>query len=106
MAFTLLYVTHASAEAANQLVDALLERRLIACANSFPIQSAYWWQGAISRETELVTLLKTSLERVAEVERAIEELHPYEVPCVMQLSVQANPAYEAWIQETTEDTEQ
>ncbi len=99
MAFTIAYVTHADAEAAQSLTDYLLNKRLIACGNMFPIQSIYWWQGAISRDDEFVSLLKTSSARWPEVERAILEQHPYDVPCIMHLEVQANAGYEAWVEE-------
>lgn len=102
MAFIIIYSTHASEEEARHLSKALLERRLIACANIFPMQSIYWWQGAIEESREWVSILKTAESHWEEVRQAIEETHPYEVPCIMRLEASANDAYERWIvQEVT-----
>jgi periplasmic divalent cation tolerance protein len=99
MAFIIIYCTHASEEEAKRLSKALLERRLIACANIFPMQSMYWWQDAIEEGREWVSILKTVESRWEEVRQAIEETHPYEVPCIMKIEVSANTAYEQWIEQ-------
>lgn len=97
MSFALLYITHAGEDEARRICNVLLEQRLVACANLFPISSAYWWQGSITKDEEWVSLVKTSLSKVAAVEAAVEKLHPYQTPCIMQWTVKANAAYEAWI---------
>ena len=101
MSFSLIYVTHEDKESASKLVDVLLQDRLIACGNAFPITSAYWWQGDINHDQEWVSLLKTSHEKWDEVKDRIEQIHPYEVPCIMRISVDANQAYESWIARET-----
>lgn len=95
--FIILYVTHPSEEEAKRISDALVAQKHIACANIFPMQSAYWWKGAVEQEGEWVSILKTTPEKHSEVEQLIEQLHPYEVPCIMKLEASANAAYEAWI---------
>lgn len=106
MSFALVYVTHADEKAAGQLTRQLLERRLIACANSFPISAAYWWQGAVADDSETVTLYKTSLARWEELRTLIGELHPYDTPCIMKMEVEANAAYEQWIEDCVTRTPQ
>ncbi len=95
--FALLYVTHPNEETARQLSDLLLKEKLIACANLFPIQSAYWWEGAVQAEGEWVCIMKTTLEAHPLVERRLLELHPYDTPCILKVEVSANAAYEQWI---------
>ncbi|MFH1649521.1 MAG: divalent-cation tolerance protein CutA [Candidatus Woesearchaeota archaeon] len=102
MAFIIVYVTHPSKEHANKIIDHLLNKKLIACANSFPIESAYWWKGEIARENEIVTILKTTPNNWDAVKKEIESIHDYEVPCIIKLDVQANKAYEDWIQKETQ----
>jgi len=101
MSFIAVYITHESAEAANDLTDLLIEEKSIACANRLPIESAYWWQGAVTRETEVVTLVKSRAENWDYLQKRITELHPYEVPCIVRFDVSANRAYEDWIMEVT-----
>jgi periplasmic divalent cation tolerance protein len=100
MSFTLLYVTHPDEKTAREISERLLDERLIACANTFSIASGYWWNGAVQREGEWVTLLKTTASAWPSVEKRVLELHPYDTPCVMKMEVSANAAYEAWIEES------
>ncbi|MBL7829130.1 MAG: divalent-cation tolerance protein CutA [Saprospiraceae bacterium] len=99
--FLLFYVTHPDEACARRISDVLLERKLIACANLFPITSAYWWNHEIAHESEWVSLLKTSLSLEATVEKMITAIHPYETPCILRFEVRANEAYVLWIKEST-----
>ncbi len=99
MAFVLVYITHPSTADAEKVLDVLFERKLIACANIFPIKSAYIWMGAREDADEVVTLVKTTEERWDALKAAVLEIHPYTVPCVMRLDACANDGYEAWIRE-------
>lgn len=100
MPFSLIYVTHESEEKARALSDQVVREKLAACANLFPIRAAYWWQGAVANEDEWVSLLKTTPENWLAIQSRIEELHPYEVPCIIRIDVEANEAYEKWIRES------
>ena len=94
--------------AAKDMTDAariarhLLDRRLIACANVFPVRSLYRWRGKVRDETEAVAICKT---RKSAVRRAIAEakkVHPYEVPCIVSYDTSsALAAYAAWIDAET-----
>ncbi|MCS6928900.1 MAG: divalent-cation tolerance protein CutA [Saprospiraceae bacterium] len=101
MAFLIFYVTHPDESVARQIAKQVVEKRLVACANVFPIQSIYWWDGEVQHEGEWVSILKTSLELEAEVEQALRALHPYQTPCFLRFEVRANEDYERWIHEST-----
>lgn len=100
---TLVFTTVATAEEAERLVRALLERRLIACGTMLPAaRSLYRWNDAIADEREIVILLKTTRERVPSIESAFGELHPYKVPELLAVPVAAGlERYLAWIGEET-----
>ena len=102
MSFITVYITHASEKAAKLMVDQLLEKKIIACGNLFPITSAYWWQEAICKETEWVSLVKTQSKYWEPLKEWVEEKHPYDVPCIMKFEVEANAAYENWINKMTQ----
>ncbi len=104
MAFLVFYVTHPDEGTARRIAQQMVEQRLAACANVFPITSVYRWQGAVQNEGEWVSVLKTSLEREGDLERALCAVHPYEVPCLLRYEVRANEAYERWIRESTTAT--
>jgi len=104
MAFIIIYVTHENGESAQKIVCHLLEKRLIACANFFPISSSYWWKNKIENSSEVVTLLKTRAENWEKVKAEILKIHPYETPCIIKMNVEANEEYEKWLKEETKRT--
>jgi periplasmic divalent cation tolerance protein len=81
------------------LARALVERRLAACVNVLPgCTSLYWWRGAIDAADEVPVLIKTRLALYPQVEAAVRELHPYELPEIVALPIQAGLAgYLEWI---------
>jgi periplasmic divalent cation tolerance protein len=96
--------TLSSDEEAVQLVRALLEQRLIACGTVLPAgRSIYRWQGKLADEREVVVLLKTRSARLEALQQAFAESHPYKVPELLALPVEAGlDRYLEWLNgETT-----
>ena len=90
-------------DAALVLARALVERRLAACVNVLgACTSVYRWQGDMEESAEVPVLLKTRATRYAEVEAAIRELHPYELPEIVAVPiVRGLPEYLDWVAEET-----
>ena len=89
---------------AQKIADALLDKKLIACANFFPITSKYRWKGQIESAEEVVAVLKTRKESWLKVKEYIETHHTYETPCIIKLAeVEANNSYASWIQDETSE---
>jgi periplasmic divalent cation tolerance protein len=86
-------------EKAEQLSKALVERRLAACVNIIgPIRSVYRWQGAIENQQEYLLIIKTTGERAADLAASFAELHPYDVPEHLELSIEGGgTAYLEWL---------
>jgi len=86
-------------DAAEALARELVERRLAACVNILaPCRSVYRWQGEVEQADEVPLLIKTTRARYAELEAAMRELHPYEVPEIIALPLAAGlPAYLDWV---------
>ena len=82
-------------DSAAALTRALLEARVAACVNRMPAcESQYWWQGKIETARELPLLIKTTRACYDALEAAIRHHHPYDVPEIVALPVQAGlPAY-------------
>ncbi|HXY29260.1 MAG TPA: divalent-cation tolerance protein CutA [Gemmatimonadaceae bacterium] len=91
--------TIATTDEAIRLIRSLLERRLIACGTILPgARSLYRWEGKVAEEQEVVVLLKTRSARLASIEAAFADLHPYKVPELLALPVEAGlPRYLEWI---------
>src|SRR6185369_5036187 len=96
----MVYCTTPSSEVACDIGAKLIEERLAACINVLPgMTSIYRWQGKIERAAEAVLVIKTPEERVDDVLRRVQQLHPYEVPCLLALHVtKGNPAYLDWLE--------
>lgn len=88
---------------AERIADALVEQGLAACINILPpVKSVYRWQGKVQRDTEVPVLIKTMQARYQELEQAILQAHPYDVPEIIALPITAGlPAYLAWMQDET-----
>jgi periplasmic divalent cation tolerance protein len=98
VSFIAVYITHKNEGEAKKIVSHLLKNKLIACANFFPIKSAYWWKGKIENSDEIVSLIKTKKENWEKIKKEVEKIHPYETPCVMKFDIEANKDYEDWIE--------
>jgi periplasmic divalent cation tolerance protein len=81
----------------------LLEERLIACANLLPgARSLYRWKGGIEESSEMIVLLKTGSATAPACMTRLAELHPYEVPEILQIHPEAvTGPYAEWIAEVT-----
>jgi periplasmic divalent cation tolerance protein len=91
--------TVASAEDAQRVARALVEKKLAACVNVIPgIRSVYRWEDAIVDEEEVLLVIKSSRALIQELTDEIERLHSYEVPEVIALPVvEGAERYLAWM---------
>jgi periplasmic divalent cation tolerance protein len=68
--------------AADDLARTLVEERLAACVNRVSCDSVYRWDGEIHDDEEIILLAKTTTDRYEELRDRVEQLHPYDVPCI------------------------
>ena len=92
-------VTAPDTETAARIARALVEERLIACANLVPgIRSIYRWEGKIADEAEVLLVLKTRASACSAVAARVKALHPYALPEVVALPVvDGSEAYLDWV---------
>jgi periplasmic divalent cation tolerance protein len=88
---------------ADELARTLVDERLAACVNVHgPMMSTYRWKGTVEREPERQVFIKTSVDRLAELEARLRQIHPYELPELIVLTPEsASVAYEAWVRDET-----
>ena len=91
---------------ADQIIGALLARRLVACGQRIgPMTSRYWWSGKLEQSEEWLILLKTRSELTERVSDVITAHHPYETPEIVALPIVAGLApYLDWIDTVTGGT--
>ncbi len=100
--FSMLYITTGSREEAESISKRLLEQRLVACANMFPISSMYWWKGEIESAEEYAVVFKTRTELLDDAMGSIKQLHSYDVPCLVSYECfRGDKDYLNWITEET-----
>ena len=92
-------VTAPDLAVARQLARGVLENRLAACVNLVPgVESHFWWEGELCRETEVLMVLKTTKARLAALEKFVVAAHPYDTPEFVVLGIESGSRrYLEWI---------
>jgi len=86
--YQLLYMTCADRAEAERLAEALLEAKLIACANILPgIHSLFHWNGQVSKSEEVLLLAKSEQALFKAIETKITSLHSYDCPCILAFDI-------------------
>jgi periplasmic divalent cation tolerance protein len=86
-------------EDAERIARELVEQRLAACVQvAGPISSIYRWRGKIETTQEWQCWAKSRRDLYDQIERAIRQVHPYEVPEILAVPILAGSAdYLAWL---------
>jgi periplasmic divalent cation tolerance protein len=72
-----------------KIADALVKAELAACVNILPaVKSIYRWQGDICVDAEELLVIKSGRGHFSELCRKVKELHPYEVPEIIQIPIE------------------
>ncbi|MCL2196422.1 MAG: divalent-cation tolerance protein CutA [Treponema sp.] len=89
-------------ETAKKIANLLLEKKLAACIQLFPINSFYSWKGEICNDNEIILFIKCRQNFYAAIEEEIIANHPYEVPEIIMLPVIGGfNKYLGWIDEVS-----
>lgn len=102
--YILVFVTVPSVEEANVLATALVEQRLVACANIVPnMRSVFWWKEAIETEQEVLVIFKSTAALFPAIVKAVKARHRYEVPEIIAIPIVfGSEDYLAWISAETQ----
>lgn len=102
MSAVLVLTTMAASQDADALARTLVDERLAACVNVLPpMQSIYRWQGRVESEIERQLIIKTSQDRLIDLQSRLLALHPYEVPEFLVIPVAGGTeAYLTWLRES------
>src|SRR5690606_15587997 len=81
MSAALIWSAFADEDSAAEAASALLDERLIACANLLPgVRSLYVWGGERGEARECAVLFKTDAALLERACARLAELHPYDTP--------------------------
>ncbi len=99
-----LFVTVGNEDEALNIARAIVNEKLAACVNIIPaIRSIYMWQGEVCDDKELLLLIKAPRRLFSKLMSRIKELHSYEVPEVIAVSLSEGiEDYLSWVVDVTE----
>ena len=98
----LILTTMPDDDRAGSIARTLVDERLAACVNVHaPMTSTYRWQGAVQREAERQVVIKTTRERLSDLEARLRTLHPYELPEFVVIAASGSDAYLTWVSDQT-----
>ncbi|MEM2934568.1 MAG: divalent-cation tolerance protein CutA [Methanocellales archaeon] len=97
--FSIVYITASNFEEAKRIARILVEERLAACANFFPITSSFQWKG-VQEASEVAVIAKTKFEKVEEIIERVKQIHSYEIPCIISWKIeQGYKPFLKWIED-------
>jgi len=98
--YTMVITTFSDKESAKHAAVKLVQAKLAACVQIFPVESIYTWQDKIIEDNETVLLIKTKTGLFEQISTFINELHAYEVPEIIQIPITDGlPEYLNWVDE-------
>jgi periplasmic divalent cation tolerance protein len=91
--------TFPDVETADRIADVLVTEKLAACANLLPpVHSIYHWKEKVETAGEVMVFFKTTEDRLAAFQEKLRSLHPYEVPELICIKIDAgSPDYLRWV---------
>jgi periplasmic divalent cation tolerance protein len=102
--FAIVMTTCGGKPQAELIATRLVEERLSACVQMFPIDSVYRWEGAVENAQEWMLFCKIKSNDYAKVEAAIRAAHTYSNPEIVELAIENGAkAYLDWIAAATRD---
>ena len=90
-------------EEASLMARTWLDKKLVASVNILPkMHSIYLWKGESRTGTEHQMLLKTTAEKVEQLEKEIHRNHPYPLVEILRVAIDSgNQDYLNWISKVT-----
>ncbi len=86
----------------NQIINTLLEKKLIAGSQVSKVHSKYWWKNTLEKCDEYKLEFRTKENLFSEIKEEITKIHDYETAEISYYEiVNANKEFLNWIDENT-----
>ncbi|MGB7848961.1 MAG: divalent-cation tolerance protein CutA [Candidatus Acidiferrum sp.] len=98
--FRVVVMTCATLEESRKIARGVVEKRLAACVNimTHAVESFYTWEGKLENCSEYLLIIKTSEERLEELQKEVLSLHSYDTPEFVVLPIVAgSEEYLKWL---------
>lgn len=92
-------------ETARRIARTLVGERLAACVGILPpMTSVYRWKQVLHEDPESQMIIKTAADKVDRLLSRLREVHPYEVPEILVVPVEAGlEDYLGWVEDETRE---
>ena len=85
---------------ANQIIDRLLEKRLVSGSQISKVHSKYWWNNKLEECDEYKLEFRTKESKFTEIENEIKKIHNYEVAEISSCEIKSTiKEFLSWIDE-------
>ena len=109
MPFTprLVFVTCSNVEEARKMALGILDMHLAACVNILPgLESHYRWKGKVETSSEVMLVIKSSVEQFDTLAGYVRKHHSYECPeIIFVVPREISPGYRSWWDESMMDSD-
>ena len=101
--YILIFITASNKREAKKISSALLDERLIACANIIDgVESHFWWKGRKEKTRECLIIAKSKKSCFNKIIKKVKSIHSYEVPEIIALPIiDGYKPYLEWIKKET-----
>lgn len=93
----IVYSTFPDRKQAKVAATKLLRAGLIACAVMFRADSSYLENGKIVNLKEIIGFFKTGAKKSNLARAELLKIHPYKIPCILEISAKPNNSYFKWV---------
>jgi len=95
----IVFCTVPNEDVAKEMSRTLVTEALCACVNQIPkVRSYYIYEGEFCEDDEVLLFIKTAPTHYKALETRLKELHPYELPEIIAISItEASPEYRSWL---------
>lgn len=102
----LIFVSFESMTDAENAANYLIDNKLAACVEIYPVTNFYIWKGEKTKAAEISGIIKTEDGYFEKVKTALEKVLSYEIPQIIELKAEAaNEKYLQWLKEAVKKSE-
>lgn len=97
----LIFVSFENMEDADRAANYLIDNKLAACVEIFPVKNYYVWKGEKTKADEVSGIIKTQDGYFEKVAGALKEVLAAEIPQIIEVKAEgANDAYLKWLEKS------
>lgn len=97
----LIFVSFESIEDAEKSANYLIDNKLAACVELYPVNNFYVWEGKKVNAKEISGIIKTEDGYFEKVKTELEKILSYEIPQIIEIkATNVNDSYLKWVKES------